>query len=211
MPLITFHERMVGPVGPVPDVPWTVRPRGPRGGDGIVRLATTTASRRPALLDLDDLRVRVDRLDGKRDGYEATITAGTVTGVAAGPTRVDAGFADILTSAVGGRRMHYRLLVAAGSDAFVVEGLKRVRGGVRGAWTATTTLHTVVVRVPRSAFPPEADARRARLAEGGIEGVVVTAGVLRVRGLLRQGTSLRGSVLPFLIGFARRAVQVGHS
>lgn len=210
MSLTTFRERMVGPVGPVPELPWTIRPRGPRGGDGIVRVAATTTGRRTARLDLADLVVRVDRLDVERDGYAATITGGTVTGVLSAPVPVDTGFADILTTAVGGRRMHYRLLVTTGQDAFVVDGLKTVRG-LRGVWTATTTLHTLVVRVPRSVLPDDPDERAACLSTGGVDGVVVAAGVLRVRGLLRQAVSLRGSVPGFLAGFARRAVRVDPS
>lgn len=213
--MIRFRERMVGPVGPVCGVTRTVPPRGVHGGDGVVRLAATTVDARPTVLDLDDLHVEVEDLDRTRDGFPARITRGTVVGVASAPLDVVCGFADILTVAHGGRRMHYRLLVEDGRYRYVVEGVKAVRGGLRSAWSGTTTLHTVVVRVGRVSrvgrVGPEvtapADAARW-LADGGFSGEVVAAGVLRVRGLLRQGRSLRGPVLPFLLGFARRAVRV---
>ncbi|MGU3410672.1 hypothetical protein ACLBWP_11235 [Microbacterium sp. M1A1_1b] len=208
MSMTRFRERMVGRVGPVDRLPWTVQPRGLRAGDGIVRTAATTGGARPAVLDLDDLHVVVHGLDPVTDGWRATLTAGTVRGIAAVPVPVDCGSADILTTAVEGRRMHYRLLVVHGSHRYVVEGLKTVRGGLRRAWASTTTLHTVVVRLdPETTMPTEPEARARWLDAGGVDGQVVCAGVLRVRGVLAQGLSMRGPVVPFLLGFVRRSVR----
>lgn len=206
--MIRFRERMVGPVGPVSHVPWVLRPRGPAAADGIVRVAGTTRGARDSVLDLADLHVRVTGTDADRDGYRAVVHRGTVHGIGAQPLPVVCGFADLLTRSVGGRRMHYRVLVLHHGHPVVVDGVKAVRGGVRTAWTATTTLHTVVVAIDRSAWSTGTDAAgwARRLEAGDVPGEVVAAGVLRVRGLLRQGTSLRGEVLGFLTGFLRRAV-----
>ncbi len=205
--MTTFRERMVGMVGPVPSAPWTLRPRGVTAGVAIVRTAAMTAGARPTVLDLDDLLVRIDGVDPHRDGFTATVLRGTVTGLTEEPLAVVHGFADVLAIAGAERHMHYRLVLTAGADTYVVDGLKVLRGGVRRAWTATTTLHTVVVRVTADALPRD-PARCAAWADaGGVRGEVVAAGVLRVRGLLRQGASLRGRVLPFLVGFARRTLR----
>lgn len=204
--MIRFRERMVGWVGPVPRTARTIPPRGPHGADGIVRLAATTVGSRPAVLDLRDLHVVVDGIDTEADGFRARITRGTVIGVATTPLEVVCGFADILTRSRGGRRMHYRLLVEDRAGRYVIDGVKAVRGGTRTAWSGTTTLHTIVVRVD-----PATEAGGdpgGWLATGRFDGEVESAGVLRVRGLVRQGLSLRGAVVPFLVGFVRRAVSV---
>lgn len=207
MPVTTFRERMVGAVGPVACTPWTLRPRGPAAGEGILRTAARTAGSRPTVLDLDDLHVRVDGVDPERDGFTATVLRGTVTGLADEPLTLVHGFADVLAIAGAERHMHYRLVVRSARDAWVVDGLKVVHGGVRRAWAATTTLHTVVVRVPSDAVPDDPAHAAAWAEHGGTQGEVAAAGVLRVRGLLRQGASLRGRVLPFLVGFARRTLR----
>lgn len=204
--MIRFSERMVGRVGQVPRIARTVPPRGPQGADGLVRLAATTTGARPAALDLRDLHVRIDGVDDASDGFRAQIISGTVVGVTTTPLEVLGGFADILTRSRGGRRMHYRLLVEDDACRYVVDGVKVVRGGVRTAWSGTTTLHTIVLRVD-PADGPGGDPGRW-LAAGGFDGEVVAAGVLRVRGLVRQGLSLRGAVVPFLLGFVRRAISV---
>ncbi|UFU14045.1 hypothetical protein LQK89_16335 [Curtobacterium sp. C1] len=206
--MIRFRERMVGPVGAVAREPWVLRPRGPAAADGIVRVAGTTVGARDSVLDLADLHVHVTGTDADRDGYRAVVHRGTVHGIGPESLPVVCGFADLLTRSVGGRRMHYRVLVLHRGRPVVVDGVKAVRGGVRTAWTATTTLHTVVVAVDPSAWASgtEAGGWTRRLEVGDVPGEVVAAGVLRVRGLLRQGTSLRGDVLGFLTGFLRRAV-----
>lgn len=206
MRVTTFRERMAGRVGSVAGTPWTLRPRGVTAGAAIVRTAASTVGARSTVLDLDDLLVRVDAVDPERDGFRATVLRGSVTGLTATPLAVVHGFADILAVAGPERHMHYRLVLSSSADVHVVDGLKVVRGGLRRVWTATTTLHTVVVRVSADELPGDAVSRARWADEGGAQGEVVLAGVLRVRGLLRQAASLRGRALPFLAGFARRAV-----
>lgn len=205
--MIRFRERMVGTVGPVPRHPWVLRPRGPGAADGIEQASSSTSGARPALLELAHLHVHVTDVDPERDGYRAVLGPGTVSGVGPVPLPVDCGFADLLTADSGGRRMHYRLLVTHRDRPAVVDGVKVVRGGVRTAWAATTTLHTIVVRVRPDALPPDPDDRPRWLAAGGIPGEVVAGGVLRVRGLVRQGLSLRGDVAGFVAGFVTRTVR----
>lgn len=208
MPMTTFRERMVGPVGPVSGTRWTVARRGRHAADGVARVAAGTAGARPGRLDLDRLRVAVLGVDPDRDGYRALLTSGRVAGLVDHPVPLDCGFADLLTAADGGRRMHYRALVLVGADAYVIEGVKVVTGGLRTAWRSTTTLHTLVVRIDPAVTVPLHAVDRARWVEAGdVPGEVVLAGVLRVRGLASQGLSLRGSVARFLVGFLRRSVR----
>lgn len=203
--MTTFRERMVGAVGPVDGQRWTVAPRGSALLDDVVLAAATTAGSRRDTLDLAALSVRVLGLDPDRDGYLAQIDGGRVTGIAPAPLDVDCGFADLLTRGTVGRRMHYRLLVAHRSRWFVVEGLKVTRGGPLTTWTATTTLHTVVVQLDEDlALHPD---RSTVIRAGGMPGAVVCSGVLRVRGLVRQGLSMRQDVPSFLTGFLRRALS----
>lgn len=203
--MTAFRERMVGAVGPMSDERWTVPSRGAAGIDDVVRLAATTDGRRAGVLDLDALSVQVLGVDPERDGFRASIDGGQVIGIAPVPLDVDCGFADLLTRAEAGRRMHYRLLVAHRSRWFVIEGLKVTHGGALTAWRATTTLHTVVVQLDED-LAHHLD-RVTVLEAGGLTGAVVCGGVLRVRGLVRQGLSMRGDVPTFLVGFLRRALS----
>lgn len=209
---VTFRERMAGPVHVVDRVPWRVPPRGARAGDGLVRLVADAVGRSTerigGVLDLDRLTVTVpgSSTEPERDGYAAEVTTGIVLGVRRRPLDVVAGFADLLTRTPTGRRMHYRLLVVDGPHRYVVEGVKTVEGGLRTAWRETTTLHTVVVRLTGPQAVPTTGTARW-LAAGDLDGEVVLAGVLRVRGLLAQGASMRGRLLPFLAGFIRRTAR----
>ncbi|KQO61402.1 hypothetical protein [Curtobacterium sp. Leaf261] len=237
MPLITFRERMVGPADIAPDTAVTLPPRGRTCGDGLfaaaaaataVRTGHETGARagarpgarpvarpgRAALppegeLDLRDLDVRVDGIDPGRDGFRGAVERGTVHGAVTGT--VVAGFVDLLTEADHGRRMYYRLLVRPVVEPgwLVVEGVKELRSGAFGAWHETTTLATRVVRLtPDDALRVDVAADRGRVLVGSFtDARVVLVGTLRVRGLVRQASSMRGSRLRFLGGFVRRVVR----
>lgn len=203
--MIRFRERMAGPIGRVGARGWTLPPRGTPTTDEDVRTAAAGADRSAGVvLDIDPLHVLVEGVDPADDGYRARITSGTVRGIGDVGLPVTCGFADLLAVAPGRRRMHYRLLVLHGGHGYVIEGVKTVTGRPWRAWRETTTLATVVVRVPLAEVGGQDD--ESWLAAGRADGRIVAAGVLRVRGLVRQASSVRGAIGPFLVGFARRVL-----
>ncbi len=203
--MIRFRERMAGPLRSVGPRRWTLPPRGTSSSDDDLRtLATEADCSDGVVLDLDHLHVLVEGVDPAGDGFRARITSGSVRGIGGTELPVRCGFADLLAVAPGRRRMHYRLLVLHGAHGYVVEGVKTVTGAPWRAWRETTTLATVVVRVRHDEVAGHDDG--SWVAAGCTDGVVVAAGVLRVRGLARQVASMRGAVGRFLVGFARRVL-----
>lgn len=203
--MIRFRERMAGPVGSVDPRPWLLPARGRSTADGeLASSALAPDVSAGVVLDLDDLHLVVVGVDPDSDAFRARVTSGTVRGIGGAVLPVTCGFADLLAVAPGRRRMHYRLLVLHGGHAYVVEGVKTVTGRRWRAWRETTTLATVVVRFSRAEVVGADD--ESWLAAGSADGVVVAAGVLRVRGLVRQVVSMRGAVAGFLVGFARRVL-----